>query len=264
VRGDREDRSAGLPARDADRGVAPGLADRDPADRSRGGDGRRDRTARLDELDGPERLERSARTDRTPLEHLDLSDGSQPSERASRANGAGRSRRAAEQRERIEAAEAQTTPTNTDEGDGDLLIFAAARSAWFTDYDEVSTAGRNAPTWENSNDIGWRAAEQASHPRIAEETHSGLPKRVPQQNLVPGSTVEPAEEERPLRIVRDAASIAAHTTGYFRGWRRGQEVGGYSVGGRQGRESSAGWDFSRSESAREYQEREYEYRSARR
>ena len=33
----------------------------------------------------------------------------------------------------------------------------------------------------------------------------------------------------------DASSIAAHTSGYFRGYRRGQEVGGYSVGGRPGR-----------------------------
>jgi len=71
---------------------------------------------------------------------------------------------------------------------------------------------------------------------------TGLPKRVPQANLVPGS---PLREERPLRIVRDAASIAAHTTGYFRGWRRGQEIGGYAIGGRPGRESAGGWDFSR-------------------
>ena len=48
---------------------------------------------------------------------------------------------------------------------------------------------------------------------------------------MPGS---PLREERPLRIVRDAASIAAHTTGYFRGWRRGQEIGGYAIGGRPG------------------------------
>jgi hypothetical protein len=65
---------------------------------------------------------------------------------------------------------------------------------------------------------------------------------VPQANLVPGS---PLRDERPLRIVRDAASIAAHTTGYFRGWRRGQEIGGYAIGGRPGRESAGGWDFSR-------------------
>ena len=60
-----------------------------------------------------------------------------------------------------------------------------------------------------------------------------------------GKCGSPLREERPLRIVRDAASIAAHTTGYFRGWRRGQEIGGYAIGGRPGREAAGGWDFSR-------------------
>jgi hypothetical protein len=84
---------------------------------------------------------------------------------------------------------------------------------------------------------------------VAAETSAGLPKRVPQANLVPGS---PLREERPLRIVRDAASIAAHTTGYFRGWRRGQEIGGYAIGGRPGREAAGGWDFSRDGQAEPY------------
>jgi hypothetical protein len=145
-------------------------------------------------------------------------------------------------------------PPVKDESDGDLLIFAEARSAWFTDHfgeDDVKLE------WSTASDAGWRAAEQAAEPAVGIETGSGLPRRVPQQNLVPGSPI--AAPERPLRIVRDAAAIAAHTTGYFRGWRRGQEVGGYRVGGRPGRES-AGWDFSRDQDG----DRDYEYRSARR
>ncbi|WP_432835007.1 hypothetical protein [Dactylosporangium sp. CA-092794] len=189
---------------------------------------------------------------------LRLVDSDRGTERAtarSSGSAAGRSRRAAAEREA-----AKPTP---DEGDGDLLIFAAARSAWFTDWDADSTGdtASPAPSWENSNDTAWQAAQRASAPEIGDETRSGLPRRVPQQNLVPGAPVN--NPERPLRIVRDAAQIAAHTTGYFRGWRRGQEVGGFSVGGRPGRESAGGWDFSR-EATRDYQEREYEYRSARR
>lgn len=192
---------------------------------------------------------------------LRLVDSDRPAERAtarSTGTGAGRSRRAP-------AAE-RDAGKPADEGDGDLLIFAAARSAWFTDWDSdaesTGEAERPNPSWENSNDTAWQAAQRASAPEIGDETRSGLPRRVPQQNLVPGSPVN-ANPERPLRIVRDAAQIAAHTTGYFRGWRRGQEVGGFSVGGRPGRESAGGWDFSR-EASRDYQEREYEYRSARR
>jgi hypothetical protein len=94
---------------------------------------------------------------------------------------------------------------------------------------------------------------------VAAETSAGLPKRVPQANLVPGS---PLREERPLRIVRDAASIAAHTTGYFRGWRRGQEIGGYAIGGRPGREAAGGWDFSRDGGAQQEDYRNAGYRSS--
>ncbi|GAA3276272.1 hypothetical protein Dvina_04735 [Dactylosporangium vinaceum] len=194
---------------------------------------------------------------------LRLVDSERPAERATaRSTGTGRSRRA-------QAADRDAAkPSSPDEGDGDLLIFAAARSAWFTDWDAdtpaegAGEAARPAVSWENSNDSAWQAAQRAAAPQIGDETSTGLPRRVPQQNLVPGAPVD-ENPERPLRIVRDAAQIAAHTTGYFRGWRRGQEVGGFSVGGRPGRESAGGWDFSR-EASRDYQEREFEYRSARR
>ncbi|MFC7548307.1 transposase [Plantactinospora sp. GCM10030261] len=140
----------------------------------------------------------------------------------------------------------------SDEGDGDLLIFAATRSAWFTGHtDEPSELD-----WSSTADTGWHAAEQAARPSIGTETGAGLPKRVPQANLVPGS---PLRDERPLRIVRNAASLAENTTGYFRGWRRGQEIGGYAVGGRPGRESAGGWDFSREQ---DDSQRDYEFRSA--
>jgi hypothetical protein len=145
-------------------------------------------------------------------------------------------------------------PVSAGSNDGDLLIFAAARSAWFTGHAEVTPE----LDWANPNDSGWRAAEKASTPAVAAETSAGLPRRVPQANLVPGS---PLREERPLRIVRDAASIAAHTTGYFRGWRRGQEIGGFAMGGRPGRESAGGWDFTRDgQSADDYRNSEAGYR----
>ncbi|MEV4758057.1 transposase [Micromonospora sp. NPDC049559] len=141
-------------------------------------------------------------------------------------------------------------PPVPDEGDGDLLIFAAARSAWFTDHPDESEV-----QWSSTADTGWRAAEQAARPAVGAETSAGLPKRVPQANLVPGS---PLRDERPLRIVRDPASLAENTTGYFRGWRRGQEIGGFAVGGRPGRESAGGWDFSRDPSGQD-ESREFEF-----
>ncbi|HEY0697754.1 MAG TPA: transposase, partial [Micromonospora sp.] len=148
-----------------------------------------------------------------------------------------------------------SAPPVGDEPDGDLLIFAAARSAWFTGHGEESEGDLE---WSTTADSGWQAAEQAARPAVGAETAAGLPRRVPQANLVPGS---PLRDERPLRIVRDAASLAENTTGYFRGWRRGQEIGGFAVGGRPGREAAGGWDFTRDTGERE-DERDYEYRSA--
>ncbi|GAA1806074.1 transposase [Planosporangium flavigriseum] len=173
---------------------------------------------------------------------------------ASSTNGDDLPRRRVEFRE--PSAE-QAEPPAKDPVDGDLLIFAEARSAWFTDH-----FGEDDTNLEfgNASDEGWRAAKHAAEPAVGAETESGLPRRVPQQNLVPGSPI--GAPERPLRVVRDPAQIAAHTSGYFRGWRRGQEVGGYRVGGRPGRESSGGWDFSRDQDGDD--ERGYEYRSARR
>ena len=127
-------------------------------------------------------------------------------------------------------------PVGTNDGDGDLLIFAQARSAWFTDHDED-------PSWNPSIDAGWQAAERAARPTVGVPTEAGLPRRVPHANLVPGS---PPEHDRPLRVVRDPAIIAAHTSGYFDGWRRGQEVGGYPLGTRANRPAAAAaWDFAR-------------------
>jgi hypothetical protein len=168
----------------------------------------------------------------------------------------GRNGRASARRTTLTALDRSTNPPVPSEGDGDLLIFAAARSAWFTGHDEEASTNLD---WTNPADTGWRAAEKASKPSVATETSAGLPKRVPQANLVPGS---PLREERPLRIVRDAASIAAHTTGYFRGWRRGQEIGGYAIGGRPGREAAGGWDFSREGGPQQEDFRNAGYRSS--
>ncbi|MEU8079462.1 transposase [Catellatospora citrea] len=145
--------------------------------------------------------------------------------------------------------------------DDDLLIFASVSSAWF-----AGPSSDTETTWNSNMDSGWRAAEQAARPQVGNDTTAGLPRRVPAANLVPGST--PEREERPLRIVRDAAGIAAHTSNYFRGWRRGnQELGGgpgqggFAVGGRPGRESANGWDFSREQDARDDRD-DYNYRAA--
>lgn len=130
----------------------------------------------------------------------------------------------------------RSVPPVSADDDDNLLIFAQTRSAWFS--------GEGNAEWSSRMDAGWRAAEQAANkPAVGDRTGAGLPRRVPRANLVPGS---PPTPNRPLRVVRDPSSIAAHTSGYFNGWRRGQEVGGvggYPLGNRQ--QSAGAWDFTR-------------------
>jgi hypothetical protein len=148
-----------------------------------------------------------------------------------------------------------------EDGDGDLLIFAQARSAWFTG--NLEPVEDPELSWNNPADLGWQAAERAAQPVLGDETTAGLPRRVPQANLVPGSPLPAPTDDRSLRIVRDPAAMAAHTTGYFRGSRRGEEVRGFAGGGRPGREEAGGWDFSRDGWEGDQDgDRGHEYRSA--
>ncbi|OLE28986.1 MAG: hypothetical protein AUG44_05850 [Actinobacteria bacterium 13_1_20CM_3_71_11] len=158
------------------------------------------------------------------------------------------------------ALDAPMSPPSAGDSDGDLLIFAETKSAWFTGH--LGEEPDPEVTWSNPADLGWRAAERVTSPILGDETEAGLPRRVPAANLVPGSPLPPASE-RPLRILRDPAAMAQHTTGYFRGSRRGEEVRGFALGGRPGREAAGGWDFSRDGWENDDNpDRGYEYRSA--
>jgi signal transduction histidine kinase len=114
-----------------------------------------------------------------------------------------------------------------------LPIFEAVESDWFRH-------GRNAlgwsgeaeqPTesWASPADEGWRAAEIVPAPSSAGLTPAGLPKRVPQANLVPGSAASSlaqaptrsaavtrerfANFQRGVREARAAASEGANPDG---------------------------------------------------
>ncbi|MEV4189059.1 hypothetical protein AB0J28_47270, partial [Streptosporangium canum] len=60
--------------------------------------------------------------------------------------------------------------------------------------------------WSSPADTGWQAAQAASVPALGGTTTSGLPKRTPKANLVPGS-VNPAPG--PLQPPQPAVPISA-------------------------------------------------------
>ncbi|MCG5219070.1 nitrate- and nitrite sensing domain-containing protein [Streptosporangium soli] len=116
-----------------------------------------------------------------------------------------------------------SSPAET--GDDFLPIFAAVESDWFRKIEpggrhespaapavpaeqeqgRASRAEEPAQTgditlppraesreWTSPGDAGWQAAQAASRPSMGGLTGSGLPKRVPKANLVPGSAAPPS------------------------------------------------------------------------
>lgn len=89
----------------------------------------------------------------------------------------------------------------------------------------VPTSGTGgAEEWRTPADSGWSAAAAATQPPMAGSTRSGLPKRVPQAQYVPGgveaSSGTPANQRRSPDEVRGLLSA------YHRGVQRGREHGG--------------------------------------
>ena len=84
-----------------------------------------------------------------------------------------------------------------------LPIFDAVESHWFSRGRQViGTTGQGGDGWSSSADDGWRAAEVVHAPSSDGTTSTGLPKRQPQANLVPGTAAAVSGR-------RDAASIRA-------------------------------------------------------
>ena len=111
---------------------------------------------------------------------------------------------------------------------GGLPIYESIESDWFrsrgrgmTRPDEPWTGPQPVqppPTWTSPGDDGWRAAAASITPAIGGMTAAGLPKRVPQANLVPGSA---SDQQTRTATMSEAAQIARSRLANFqRGSRR--------------------------------------------
>ena len=124
------------------------------------------------------------------------------------------------------------------DGQGNRLpIFESVESDWFRrgrhsadrpNSGAAATAAAAAAAPENGNntggwsasaaDEGWRAAEASSKPASGGVTLSGLPKRVPKANLVPGTVGASAESAAPAPV-RSAAVTRQRFASFQRGVR---------------------------------------------
>jgi signal transduction histidine kinase len=120
-------------------------------------------------------------------------------------------------------------PSAEELGEGHRLpIFEAVESDWFRRGRQA--VGRSAATadtasngWATSAaDAGWRAAEVVHTPSSGGVTAAGLPKRVPQANLVPGTAAPAAEGEHASTPARSAAATRDRFASFQRGVRRGR------------------------------------------
>ena len=99
-----------------------------------------------------------------------------------------------------------------------LPIFDAVESNWFRGGREApgnssgfSTAA--ASRWSSAADQGWNAAATVDSPSTGGETTAGLPRRLPNANLVPGAI--PGTE--PVLPARSAAAARDRLAGFQRG-----------------------------------------------
>ncbi|MEU4569759.1 nitrate- and nitrite sensing domain-containing protein [Micromonospora sp. NPDC023956] len=111
-----------------------------------------------------------------------------------------------------------------------------------------SLAGRRTPQpvggWQTAADDGWRAASAANEVPVAETTQTGLPKRKPMAQLVPGGI------EKPVTSVqrRTPEAVRGLLSAYHRGVQRGRSNHadshssglGATPGGQQSSQSGSG------------------------
>jgi signal transduction histidine kinase len=118
-------------------------------------------------------------------------------------------------------------------GENRLPIFEAVESDWFRRGRPSvewpgGSAGQPQPvaagSWSSPADDGWRAAEVAVAPASGGTTVAGLPRRVPQANLIPGAASTEAPAPAPAR---SAAATRERFASLQRGMREGRAATGF-------------------------------------
>jgi signal transduction histidine kinase len=111
-----------------------------------------------------------------------------------------------------------------------LPIFEAVESHWFRGGRTVpGVSGVTAAAgsgWASPADQGWHAAETVDSPSSGGQTTAGLPKRLPNANLVPGAI----PSVQPVAPKRSAAAARDRLAGLQRGVSQGRAAAGEAAG----------------------------------
>jgi len=110
-----------------------------------------------------------------------------------------------------------------------LPIFESVESDWFrrgrhgaSRAGQVTSVASTSGGWTSPADEGWRAAEAAHVPTSGGVTLSGLPKRVPRANLVPGAVGAEAAATSAPTPARSATHARDRLASFQRGMREGR------------------------------------------
>ena len=104
-----------------------------------------------------------------------------------------------------------------------LPIYEAVESNWFGSGRQASGSAHTAvlagSQWSSPADEGWRAAETVGSPTAGSPTVAGLPRRLPNANLIPGTIPGP---QPAVASSRSAAETRDRLAGFQRGVTEGR------------------------------------------
>jgi hypothetical protein len=99
-----------------------------------------------------------------------------------------------------------------------LPIYEAVESSWFSGARRAPGPARTAVKaggqWSSPADEGWRAAQTIEAPAAGSPTEAGLPRRLPNANLIPGTVPRSQPVVAPSR---SAADVRDRLAGFQRG-----------------------------------------------
>ena len=105
-----------------------------------------------------------------------------------------------------------------------LPIYEAVESSWFNGARQAPGSARTAVKaggqWSSPADEGWRAAQTVEAPAAGSPTAAGLPRRLPNANLIPG-TIPSSQPAAACRAVRPA-DVRNRLAGFQRGVAEGR------------------------------------------
>jgi hypothetical protein len=99
-----------------------------------------------------------------------------------------------------------------------------------------------AESWASAGDHGFRAARAVASPAVGEMSLAGLPRRVPNANLLPGSVSQYVEQEAYTQAAMDENERQAASARRRSPEERRSRLAEFQRGAQQGR-SDAPWNF---------------------